>query len=245
MNATAVLFPSLAEPKAKETQGAKERNSGVVRGSDGRVRPAWVGKDPLLEDYYDNEWGRVVTDGKDLFELQSLLVFQAGLRWKSVLLRRPRLRAACQGFSVGYLSLLEEEDIDRLMQDDRMIRNRQKIAAVVGNAKAVRNLEGYPGGLAELVWSFQPERTPCPVYVEDIPASIPESVALAKELKSRGFSFVGPKNCFALMQAAGVVDTNPLDSENRGLTGLWDKQGNRVGRPKIPGTSDTNTHDVR
>lgn len=238
MNTPAIIFPSLLDQDPSPTSGdgsdprtAPRRGEELVVGADGRLRPSWVGQDPVLEDYYDNEWGRVITDQQGLFELQSLLIFQAGLRWRSILLRRSRLKAAMQGFSVGYLSLLDSGDVDRLVQDPRMIRNRRKIEAVINNAKALRELGDHPGGFAGLIWDHQPERTPLPLGVSDLPESIPESAALAAALKERGFKFVGPKSTFALMQAAGVVDANPLGSANRGKSGLWTPDGKRKMRP--------------
>lgn len=244
MNTSAIVFPSLLDEGSTDIPFAQEgsppapiQGEELVVGADGRLRPSWVGHDPLLEDYYDNEWGQVLTDQQDLFELQSLLIFQAGLRWRSILLRRSRLRAAMQGFSVGYLSLLHAGDVDRLLEDPRMIRNRRKIEAVINNAKAVRELGEYPGGFAGLIWDHQPDWTPRPQSTSDLPASTPESEALAKALKERGFKFIGPKSTFALMQAAGVVDGNPLGASNRGKSGLWAPDGKRKLRPPIPRTT--------
>ncbi|WRS29871.1 DNA-3-methyladenine glycosylase I [Actinomycetaceae bacterium MB13-C1-2] len=209
-----ITFPSLRHPPA------------TLVGSDGKRRPAWVGTDPVLLDYYDTEWGVPLTDEDDLFEILCLLVFQAGLRWKTILTRRTVLRAAFGGFSPDLLASWGQEDIERLMCDTAVIRNRRKIESTLTNARATVRLRNE-GGLASLVWSHQPDTSPPPLHHDDLPPSIPESEDLANDLRNHGFAAVGPKSCYALMQAAGIVDTNPLEAYRRGDSGLWQPDGRR------------------
>ena len=199
----------------------------AVPNSDGVTRPAWVKDDPVLCDYYDAEWGDPITDEAAMFELLSLLVFQGGLRWRSILTRRELLRAAFAGFSVDVLAGWGPREIEQLMVDPGVIHNRRKIAAVLTNARATLGLR-ETGGLVPVVWRHQPERSPGPESLDDLVDHIPESMALARELRSAGFTMVGPKGCWALMQASGVVDTNPPEASKRGRSGLWAADGSRT-----------------
>jgi DNA-3-methyladenine glycosylase I len=192
----------------------------VVIGADGLARPRWASVDPLLRDYYDTEWGLPVTDEQGIYERISLEVFQAGLSWATILRKRPAFRVAFDGFQPDAVAAYGEDDIRRLLADAGIVRNRRKIQAAVINARATIDLRGQ-GGLAALVWSFKPERTPEPRTLADVPTASAESVALAAELRHRGFVFVGPTSMFALMEAIGIVDTHLLDSYRRGSSGLW------------------------
>lgn len=203
-----------------------QQASGAVRCEDGVMRPPWAARDPLLREYYDTEWGMPVRDEAGLFERLVLEGFQSGLSWVTILRKRPAFREAFAGFSPDAVAAFGEPDVARLMADTRIVRNRRKIDAAIANAGAVVALRPE-GGLAELIWSYRPERTPEPRTVDEVPSRSPESEALAKELKRRGFSFVGPVTVFALMEAIGVVDTHLVDSHRRGSSGVWASE--RVG----------------
>ncbi|MEW1806911.1 DNA-3-methyladenine glycosylase I [Pseudarthrobacter sp. NPDC080039] len=194
--------------------------TGVIIGEDGLARPAWAAADPLMRTYYDREWGLPVTDEQGLYERICLEGFQAGLSWATILRRRPAFRAAFAGFDPDVVALFGTADVERLMQDTGIIRNRLKILATVKNAQATVELR-KDGGLVDFVWSFRPSSTPRPTEVTDIPTQSAESVALSKALRKRGFSFVGPTTMFALMEAVGMVDTHLLGSHRRGSSGIW------------------------
>jgi DNA-3-methyladenine glycosylase I len=198
--------------------------SGVVVGADGLARPVWASVDPLLREYYDTEWGMPVRDERGLFERLSLEAFQSGLSWATILRKRPAFRVAFDGFDPDAVAAYGDTEVERLLQDAGIIRNRAKIAATIDNARATVALRDDPdveGGLAGLIWSFQPAATPEPVTFADIPTTSPESVALAKTLRAKGFRFVGPTTMFALMEAAGIVDTHLMGSHRRGSSGVW------------------------
>jgi DNA-3-methyladenine glycosylase I len=192
----------------------------LVVGEDGLARPTWAASDPLLRVYYDTEWGLPVRDERGLFERLSLEAFQSGLAWVTILRKRPAFRSAFADFDPDVVAGFDETDVARLMADAGIVRNRRKIDATIGNARATVELRS-DGGLAELVWSFRPERTPAPATYADVPTRSAESEALAKELRRRGFAFVGPTTMFALMEAVGVVDTHLLGSHRRGTSGVW------------------------
>lgn len=200
--------------------------TGLVRGTDGRMRPVWASENPVLMRYYDEEWGVPVRDERGLFERLSLEAFQAGLAWRTVLEKREAFRAAFVNFDPDRVAGFDEEDVQRLLGDASIIRNAQKIRAVIHNAERVVALR-EDGGLSSLIWSFQPDQTPAPRRLEDIPTRSPESEALAKALKARGFKFVGPVMLFATMEAIGMVDTHLVGSDRRGSSGLWDANGRR------------------
>lgn len=200
---------------------------GVVIGPDGLARPVWAATDDLLRDYYDLEWGLPVRDERGVFERLSLEAFQSGLSWATILRKRPAFRAAFADFDPEAVAAFGEADIDRLLADAGIVRNRAKVLATIANAQATLTLRA-DGGLAKLVWSFQPERTPVPATPAEVPTTSPESVALAKELRRRGFRFVGPTTMFALMEAIGLVDTHLVGSHRRGCSGLWEADGTRA-----------------
>jgi DNA-3-methyladenine glycosylase I len=194
--------------------------SGAVLCEDGLRRPPWAARDPLLREYYDTEWGMPVHGEAELFERLVLEGFQSGLSWATILRKRPAFREAFAGFDPDAVAAFDEQDVARLMEDARIIRNRRKIDAAIANARATVALRAE-GGLAGLIWSYRPERTPEPRSVDEVPSRSPESEALAGELKRRGFTFVGPVTVFALMEAIGVVDTHLVDSHRRGSSGVW------------------------
>ncbi|MGX1769760.1 DNA-3-methyladenine glycosylase I [Dietzia sp. NPDC055343] len=194
--------------------------SGSVLCEDGLRRPPWAARDPLLREYYDTEWGMPVHDETGLYERLVLEGFQSGLSWVTILRKRPAFREAFAGFSPDAVAAFGAADVERLMADQRIVRNGRKIDAAISNARAVVELRS-DGGLAQLIWSYRPEATPEPRVMEEVPTQSPESVALAKDLKRRGFRFVGPVTVFALMEAIGVVDTHLMDSHRRGTSGIW------------------------
>ena len=194
--------------------------SDLVVGEDGLARPRWAATDPLLRSYYDDEWGMPVRDERGLFERLSLEGFQSGLSWAIILRKRPGFRAAFADFDPDTVAGYGDEDVERLLRDAAIVRNRAKILATITNARATVALRS-DGGLADLVWSYRPETTPSPLSFADIPSTSDESRALAKALKARGFRFVGPTTAFALMEAVGIVDTHLIGSHRRGSSGVW------------------------
>ena len=192
----------------------------TVLGDDGLARPVWAATDPLMKEYYDTEWGMPVRDERGLFERLSLEAFQSGLSWATILRKRSAFRAAFDDFDPDAVAAYDDGDVERLMADAGIVRNRRKIDATITNARATVALR-EDGGLADLVWSFRPERTPTPTSYAEVPSTSEESKALSKELKRRGFVFVGPTTMFALMEAVGIVDTHLVDSHRRGTSGVW------------------------
>lgn len=199
----------------------------LIVGDDRLARPVWAASDPLLRDYYDREWGMPVRDETGLFERLSLEAFQSGLSWSTILRKRPAFRAAFAGFDPDAVAAFDDADVARLMDDAGIVRNRRKIDATIGNARATVALRAE-GGLAALIWSFQPESTPTPETFADVPTQSPESIALSKALKRRGFAHVGPTTMHALMEAVGIVDTHLAGSHRRGSSGVWTAEGQRA-----------------
>lgn len=192
----------------------------LVVGPDGLARPTWASSDPLLRDYYDTEWGMPVRDERGLFERLSLEVFQSGLSWATILRKRPAFRAAFEDFDPERVAGFGPDDVERLMNDAAIVRNRRKIEATITNAAVTLQLRAE-GGLAAFIWSFQPEQTPQPETFADVPTRSEESVALAKALSAKGMRHVGPVTMFALMEAVGIVDTHLMGSHRRGSSGVW------------------------
>ncbi len=201
------------------TEGMTAR-AGTVMGEDGLARPPWAATDPLLRDYYDTEWGMPVRHEQGVYERLSLEAFQAGLSWALILRKRPAFRAAFDGFDPDRVAGYTQADVERLLADPGIVRNRLKILAAIKNAQATIALRAE-GGLADFIWSFAPAETPRPVLPQDVPSRSSESIALSKALHRRGFTFVGPTTMFALMEAIGVVDTHLLGSHRRGASGVW------------------------
>jgi len=195
------------------------RPDGLVLCEDGLARPPWAAVDPMLRDYYDTEWGVPVRDEQGLYERITLEAFQSGLSWATILRKRPAFRDVFAGFDPEVVAGFGEADVERLLGDARIVRNRAKVLAAITNARATVALRER-GGLADLVWSFRPEQALAPRTVAEIPTRSDESVALAKALRSEGFAFVGPTTMFALMEAAGLVDTHVVGSHRRGTAGL-------------------------
>lgn len=205
---------------AAAAQPRNEGMYGTVLGDDGLARPPWAAVDPLLREYYDSEWGLPVRDEQGLYERICLEGFQAGLSWATILRKRPAFRQAFLDFQPDAVAAFTEADVERLLQDPGIVRNRLKVRATIANAQATIALRER-GGLVAFVWQFQPTTTPQPVAHAEIPTQSPESVALSKALRKQGFSFVGPTTMFALMEAIGMVDTHLLGSHRRGSSGVW------------------------
>src|SRR5699024_7168553 len=189
----------------------------------GRRRPPWAARGPLLGEYYDTEWGMPVHDEAGLFERLVLEGFQSGLSWATILRKRPAFRDAFAGFSPDAVARFGESDVERLMNDDRIVRNRRKIDAAIANARAVVALREDAGRGAPTC-SHRPERTREPRTMDGVPSRSPASSARAADLKRRGFRSVGSVTMSALMEATGVVDTHLMDSHRRGTSGVWDRE---------------------
>ena len=182
---------------------------------DGLIRCSWaVGKpgpdSDLYRDYHDQEWGRPLRGRVALFERMSLEAFQSGLSWLTILRKRENFRQAFRGFDIEKVARFKDADVQRLMADAGIVRNRAKIDATIANARAVAEL-GSSEDLSDLLWSFAPPPRPRPADGSEIPSATDESKAMAKELKRRGFRFVGPTTAYALMQATGMVDDHVRD----------------------------------
>jgi DNA-3-methyladenine glycosylase I len=188
---------------------------------DDRIRCGWIDRSRLsaddfvlYRDYHDTEWGRPLRDSAALFERISLEAFQSGLSWLIILRKRDNFRAAFDAFDVDRVARYTDRDVDRLMADPGIVRNRSKIEATISNARAVADLADAGDDLAELLWSFAPAdraTRPRPRDLSAVAAVTAESTAMAKELKRRGFRFVGPTTAYALMQATGMVDDHVAD----------------------------------
>jgi len=180
----------------------------VVVGDDGLARCAWAASDPEYRRYHDEEWGTPLHGDRPLFEKMCLEGFQAGLSWITILKRRPGFRTVFHDFDPVAVAALAPDDVERLMTDTRIIRNRAKILATITNARVTIELTAdAPGALDELMWSFAPPpRDTAPASFDEVPAVTPESTAMSKELRRRGFTFVGATTMYALMQSSGMVD---------------------------------------
>ncbi|MEU6171113.1 DNA-3-methyladenine glycosylase I [Streptantibioticus parmotrematis] len=178
---------------------------GPLTGDDGLARCPWALSAPEYLPYHDTEWGRPLHGDDALYERVCLEAFQSGLSWLTILRRREAFRAAFAGFRIQRVAAFTDADRERLLGDATIIRNRAKIDAAIANARAALEVDG---GLDKLIWSYAPDPAgrPAPPTLDDVPASTPESAALAKDLKKRGFRFVGPTTAYALMQACGLVD---------------------------------------
>ena len=182
---------------------------------DGLSRCPWASEGGERErDYHDTEWGRPVTDEHGLFERISLEAFQAGLSWSIILRKRDAFRRAFADFDPDLVSRFGPDDVERLLNDAGIVRNRRKIEATITNARAVVGLRNGPG-LVDLIWSHRPPSRPAPQEAEDVPATTPESVALSKALKRAAMVFVGPTTCYAMMQAIGLVNDHLVSCDFR------------------------------
>lgn len=176
------------------------------RFEDGLVRCSWPGKDSLYIEYHDTEWGVPLTGDQEMFERIALEGFQAGLSWITILKRRDGFRKAFKNFDLKKVSKFTEADVERLMQDEGIIRNRAKILSTIKNAQLILELQKSGVSISEVVWSFAPnEKTRAAATFDGI-ATTPESEALSKHLRKLGFGFVGATTMYALMQATGMVN---------------------------------------
>ena len=195
--------------------------SGLTLCDDGLVRPTWASHDELLRSYYDTEWGLPVHDEAGVFERLVLEGFQAGLSWRTVLAKREAFRQAFDGFVPDCVAAFTSDDVDRLVNTPGIIHNRRKIEAAISNAHATLAMRNNPEAtdgpshLGEFVWSYRPTHDPRPRSHNEVPTQLPESVALAADLKSRGFKFVGPTTMLALMAAIGIVNTDIVGTHRR------------------------------
>lgn len=176
-------------------------------------RCAWAGDDPVYIEYHDHEWGVPNRDERHLFEMLILEGAQAGLSWITILKRREGYRRAFAGFDPAAVARFDDDDVARLLADRGIVRNRAKVASAIGNARVVRELHAAGETLSELLWSFVDGE---PIQnrwrnLAEVPAETAESEAMSRELKRRGFSFVGPTICYALMQAVGMVNDHVVD----------------------------------
>lgn len=195
--------------------------SGLTLCDDGLIRPTWASHDELLRSYYDTEWGLPIHDEAGVFERLVLEGFQAGLSWRTVLAKREAFRQAFDGFVPDRVAAFTSDDVDHLVSTPGIIHNRRKIDAAISNAHATLAMRNNPEAtdgpshLGELVWSYRPTLDPLPRSKDEVPTQLPESVALAADLKSRGFCFVGPTTMLALMAAIGIVNTDIVGTHRR------------------------------
>jgi DNA-3-methyladenine glycosylase I len=181
-------------------------------GADGRTRCWWSGDDPDYQRYHDDEWGRPVLDDVRLFEKICLEGFQSGLSWLTILRKRENFRNAFCDFDIAEVAAFDDTDVERLLSDAGIVRHRGKITATINNARCCLELQTEFGSLAAYVWAFEPvDRGPGIAHGTEIQPTTPESTALSKDLKKRGWSFVGPTTVYAFMQAMGLVNDHLLD----------------------------------
>ena len=178
----------------------------LVTGDDGKARCWWGASSPEYVAYHDEVWGRPMHGDQALFEMLTLESFQSGLSWLTILRKQDHFRRAFSDWDIDTVAGYGADDFARLMEDTGIVRNRLKIEAAIANARATLDLRAAGTSLDELLWSFAPEPGPAPVSREDLAATTPESAVMAKELKRRGFRFVGPTTAYSLMQAAGLVN---------------------------------------
>ena len=173
-------------------------------GTDGKYRCAWCDSAPEFNVYHDTEWGFPVTDDRRLFEKICLEGFQSGLSWRTILTKRENFRAAFEGFDFYKLAMFDDKDVERLLQDAGIIRHRGKIEAAINNAKRACEMIEREGSLAAYFWRFEPDADE--VAIPQTMSMSPTSIALSKDLKKRGWKFVGPTTVFAFMQAMGLIN---------------------------------------
>jgi DNA-3-methyladenine glycosylase I len=190
--------------------------SGVLVGDDGVVRCSWAGDDPLYVAYHDEEWGRGVADDHRLFEKIVLEGFQAGLAWITILRKRERFREVFAGFDPESVATYGDREIELLLQDAGIIRHRGKIEAAISNAGRALELIDEFGSIGSYVWPRAEFGSPAPRSMAEMPATTGASAALSKDLKRRGWRFVGPTTLYAFMQAMGLVNDHLEQCERRG-----------------------------
>lgn len=192
-------------------------------------RCVWAGSDPENLRYHDEEWGRPVTDDNRLFEKICLEGFQSGLSWLTVLKKRPQFRKQFKNFEVRKVARMTDADVERLLLDAGIIRHRGKIASTINNAKRTLELQQEFGSLAAYIWRFEPEPRKGPVLGGTIESETEASRALSKDLRKRGFSFVGPTTVYAFMQAMGLVNDH---TDNCYCRGECEAERKKLKRPQ-------------
>jgi DNA-3-methyladenine glycosylase I len=201
----------VARPLTIEDQQAmSDENTGLMTGEDGRLRCSWHGSDELYRRYHDKEWGRPVSDDRRLFEKICLEGFQSGLSWFTILKKRENFRAAFDGFDFDKVAQYTDRDVERLLGDAGIIRHRGKIVSTINNARRAREMIAEFGSLAAWFWKFEPQPADRPTRIDRATLmanpTTPVSTRISKELKKRGWSFVGPTTVYAFMQAMGMVN---------------------------------------
>lgn len=176
----------------------------TIKGLDGKPRCRWCSAAPEFFDYHDKEWGFPVDDDQRLFEKLCLEGFQSGLSWRTILAKRENFRKAFHGFDFERIARFKPRDVERLLKDEGIVRHRGKIEAVINNAQRVRELVKEEGSLAAYIWRFEPD--PKQLAEPQSASTSAESVALSKDLKKRGWKFVGPTTVYAFMQAMGLIN---------------------------------------
>ena len=185
-------------------------------GEDGIARCPWAGGPGVMRDYHDTEWGLPVSGDDAVFERMTLEAFQSGLSWSTILNKRENFRAAFDGFHIETVATYDHQKRAELMADAGIVRNRLKIDATIQNAQAAMDTP-----LEEFVWSFRPEQTGAPRHLGESPTTSPDSLALSKALKKKGFTFVGPTTMHARMEAIGIVDNHLVGCHRHGASGVW------------------------
>lgn len=181
----------------------------TIAGHDGRLRCRWCGAAPEFPDYHDAEWGFPVGDDRRLFEKICLEGFQSGLSWRTILVKRENFRAAFDDFDFNRIASYTNSDLDRLLGDKGIVRHRGKIEAVINNARRAQEMVQQEGSLAAFIWRFEPDRSQ--LAKPQTVSTSAQSIALSKELKKRGWKFVGPTTVYAFMQAMGLINDHAED----------------------------------
>jgi DNA-3-methyladenine glycosylase I len=179
--------------------------AGLLEGADGVTRCSWSGTDADYVEYHDHDWGYPIDDDIRLFEKLTLESFQSGLSWRTILTKRENFRKAFLGFDFEKIAKFDESDVERLLQDEGIVRHRGKIEACINNAKSALEMIEAEGSLAAFFWRYEPK-----VEVDGVPSQTEESKQLSKDLKKRGWKFVGPTTVYAFMQAAGMVNDHTV-----------------------------------
>jgi DNA-3-methyladenine glycosylase I len=181
----------------------------TIAGPDGKPRCSWCSAAPEFLDYHDTEWGFPVDDDQRLFEKLSLEGFQSGLSWRTILAKRGNFRTAFHGFDIDRVACFTRRDVERLLGNEGIVRHRGKIEAVINNARRVRELVRQEGSLAAFLWRHEPD--PRTLAEPQTASTCAESIALSKDLKKRGWKFVGPTTVYAFMQAMGLINDHAAD----------------------------------
>ena len=203
-------------------------STGIITGADGKSRCHWCGAAPEFLAYHDTEWGFPVSDDHRLFEKLCLESFQSGLSWRTILAKRENFRVAFHGFDFDRVARFTTRDVTRLLKDEGIVRHRGKIESVINNARQARELVKAEGSLAAFVWQYEPgmQQLAGPQTV----STSPESIALSKELKKRGWKFLGPTTVYAFMQAMGLVNDHVEECVIRAKVERARKRFKRPGR---------------